>query len=274
MAVQDYFVTIWGSKIHYTTEGRGKPILVLHGWPGSGGGFSESMEIFLKADPELEKLARKFFKKHKIIALDWPGFKKSQELKGEYNLDYLADFLNEFMKKTKIKGCDTLAVSMGGYISLTAQHKYGDLFGRMVIFGLAKDLSHVKFFNFSRLVMKLLGRRLTISLMNSIKNSDYVANRILSVLYPVSNKDTKQMQIYIEGVRRAPIRIHYEIIKQFLQKDFAANICHGINIPVTFVGAESDPIFPIDKIKEFASNIKNSKVIAVGGDDHGPFAHI
>ena len=62
--------------------------------------------------------------------------------------------------------------------------------------------------------------------------------------------------------------------EEFFSKNFAANLTRGINIPIIFLGAKLDPMFPSKKIKELASQIKNSQVIILEGDDHSMTANI
>ena len=236
---QDKYITIWGSRVHYMVEGGGtKPILFLHGWPGPFEGFGKVVEYLSSNGPEFKTIAEKFLKEYRIVGLDWPGFGKS----------------------------------LGGYIALAAQQKYGYLFNKMAIFGLTKDLSHFWVFRFARVVTKVLGRRLSVVVFNLVKRSSLLINFFRSAIFPESEK--KQTQKYVRSALEIPTRVTYEIMKGFLKKDFAANIGRGVKIPVTFVGAELDPMFPIAEIKEFASEVGNSRVIVVEGDDHSASAHI
>lgn len=274
MKKQEKYISIKDTRIHYIIEGKGKPVLFLHGWPGNISGLINNLKNLFSFDSELETLSKKFFQKYKIIGLDWPGFGKSNELKEKYSLEYLADFLNEFMEELKIKKCNVVAISMGGYISLTAQNKYQNLFNRMIIFGLTKDLSHHFLFNFARIAAKTLGRKLSICIVDLIKRINLLTNFIQYILFPKSYKKVKQSSIYLENAKRISSRVHYEIIKELTKNDLLKGVNRGISIPITFIGAESDPMLPIKKIKVFASSFEKSKVIAVKGDDHSPFAHI
>jgi len=60
-------------EINYIRKGNGKPVVFLHGW----GTNIESFSV----------LTDKISKTHEVIALDFPGFGKSQEPISPWNLD-------------------------------------------------------------------------------------------------------------------------------------------------------------------------------------------
>ncbi len=96
--------------IHYTDEGSGIPLLMLHGFAGSHRNFQKITDLF--------DLTR-----YRIIRVDLPGFGLSDFPKGE--VDYLAmyrKFMSDFENHLQIKNYYLLGNSMGGGISLMAAH--------------------------------------------------------------------------------------------------------------------------------------------------------
>ena len=66
-------------KIFYRTEGKGKPVMLLHG-------FAEDGNIW---NYQLEKLQEKFY----VIVPDLPGSGKSEMLEGEISIEDYAEVI-------------------------------------------------------------------------------------------------------------------------------------------------------------------------------------
>src|SRR5580704_4139743 len=118
--VQDGFVDANGVMIYYTMMGRGEPLLILHGGPGS------THDYFL---PYLLPLARR----HKLIFIDERGSGKSEKL------DDPAGYTVENMVE------DTEAVREGlnlGRISLLG-HSYGGVLAQAYALKYQANLTHL-----------------------------------------------------------------------------------------------------------------------------------
>lgn len=96
-----------GLAIEYQSEGKGKVVLMLHGWQSACGTF--------------DKITTKLKAKFRIVRLDLPGFGASEMPDKPWKLDDYIDFVNEFLKKLKIKNVEILVGhSMGGRIAIKA----------------------------------------------------------------------------------------------------------------------------------------------------------
>jgi alpha/beta hydrolase fold len=71
------FETPDGTRIFYTDAGRGRPVLLLHGWCCDGSDWSWQV-------PELEK-------RHRVITFDHRGHGRSSAPSGSYRAQVLAD---------------------------------------------------------------------------------------------------------------------------------------------------------------------------------------
>ena len=72
-------------NINYIDEGQGQMLLLLHGW-GSNIDLFSGIISFAK-------------KKYHIVAMDMPGFGKSEEPKEPMDVDAYVNFVLEFIKK-------------------------------------------------------------------------------------------------------------------------------------------------------------------------------
>lgn len=92
--------------VNYHQSGKGKGILLLHGW-------GDNLETFNKLTDELNH-------KNKVTSLDLPGFGKSQVPGEPWDLDDYAKFLKNFVKKTGAKPAVIIAHSNGGALAIRA----------------------------------------------------------------------------------------------------------------------------------------------------------
>lgn len=94
------FITINNLKIHYTDQGTGKPILLLHGW-------GSSVDVW-------KGIISAFTGTHRLIALDFPGCGKSDMPNRPLNSDDYANLVLEFIKALNIHNPILIGHSHGG----------------------------------------------------------------------------------------------------------------------------------------------------------------
>jgi len=111
--VQDGFVDANGVMIYYTMMGRGEPLLILHGGPGS------SHDYFL---PYLLPLARH----HKVIFIDERGSGKSQKLedRSAYTIENMVEDVEAVRRELGLGKIDLLGHSYGGALAQAYALKY------------------------------------------------------------------------------------------------------------------------------------------------------
>jgi pimeloyl-ACP methyl ester carboxylesterase len=101
--------------IHYETYGRGRPVLLLHGWLGSWELWRATIEV----------LGREF----RTYALDFFGFGGSGVSSGDteaqqrrlssFTVPTYVEMVNQFMERLGIKKAPLIGHSMGGTVSLS-----------------------------------------------------------------------------------------------------------------------------------------------------------
>lgn len=108
-------------RVGFKTRGRGKKAIVfLHG-------FSEDSCIW---DDFVGDLLEE---KHKVIAIDLPGFGKSEVVEG-VSMSYMAAIVKAVIDHQKLEQIILIGHSMGGYVSLAFAEKYPDLLYGMGLF--------------------------------------------------------------------------------------------------------------------------------------------
>jgi pimeloyl-ACP methyl ester carboxylesterase len=90
--------------VHYEAYGRGKPVVLLHGWLGSWGCWLGTMEA----------LAPRF----RVYALDFWGFGESDKRRESYNVSDFVALVDQFMERLGIQSAPVIGHSMGGTVAL------------------------------------------------------------------------------------------------------------------------------------------------------------
>lgn len=90
--------------VHYEAYGRGKPVILLHGWLGSWGCWLGTMEALAS--------------KHRAYALDFWGFGESDKRRESYNIADFVTLVDQFMQRLGIERAPVIGHSMGGTVAL------------------------------------------------------------------------------------------------------------------------------------------------------------
>jgi pimeloyl-ACP methyl ester carboxylesterase len=98
-------------KIHYVSEGKGDPVILIHGWMGDSSMWGRDRSGNTKLDAEVAKEFR-------LIALDCRGHGKSDKLydKEKYGPEMAADVVR-LLDHLKIPKAHLIGYSMGTYIA-------------------------------------------------------------------------------------------------------------------------------------------------------------
>lgn len=99
------FVNVGDIKVHYTVEGSGYAVILLHGNGLSCGQWKYNIGPLSKY--------------YQVYAPDLPGFGLSDKPDVEYGVAYYVDFLKEFMGALGIQKAAMVGNSMGGAIAAT-----------------------------------------------------------------------------------------------------------------------------------------------------------
>jgi pimeloyl-ACP methyl ester carboxylesterase len=125
--------------VHYEVYGRGRPVILLHGWLGSWGLWQETMAY----------LGRYY----RTYALDFWGFGESGKKRTTYNVQDFVSLVDQFMEQLGIESAPLVGHSMGGTVSLSVAIQYPRRVNKVVVIGSPITGSSLSF------LLKLFGRR-------------------------------------------------------------------------------------------------------------------
>ena len=107
--------------VHYEVYGRGRPVILLHGWLGSWGLWQETM-AYLGAF-------------YRTYALDFWGFGESGKKRDTYAVSDFVTLVDQFMEQLGIVHAPLVGHSMGGTVSLSVAIKYPERVSKVVVVG-------------------------------------------------------------------------------------------------------------------------------------------
>jgi pimeloyl-ACP methyl ester carboxylesterase len=107
--------------VHYEVYGRGRPVILLHGWLGSWGVWQETMGYLGQH--------------YRTYALDFWGFGESGKKRDSYKVTEFVDLVDQFMDRLGIVQAPLVGHSMGGTVSLSVAIKYPERVKQVTVIG-------------------------------------------------------------------------------------------------------------------------------------------
>ena len=116
-----HYVEISGARVHYIDEGKGEPILCLHGEPTWSFLYRKMIPI----------LAQRF----RVFAMDFIGFGRSDKFSNpiEYTYEMHRATIEAFVEKLNLLGITAVVQDWGGLLGLRVATQMDDRFARLVI---------------------------------------------------------------------------------------------------------------------------------------------
>ena len=108
-------------RLHFTCQGEGHPLLLLHGNGESGDYFARQIPYFSKS--------------RKVYAVDTRGHGQSPRGSAPFTIDQFAEDLLDFMDRQQLPEADLLGFSDGGNIALTFALRYPHRVSRLILNG-------------------------------------------------------------------------------------------------------------------------------------------
>ncbi len=88
-------------ELHYTDQGAGAPVVLIHGWPLSGRSWENQVPALVEAG-------------HRVVTYDRRGFGESSQPWGGYDYDTFAADLDALLTELDLREATLVGFSMGG----------------------------------------------------------------------------------------------------------------------------------------------------------------
>jgi pimeloyl-ACP methyl ester carboxylesterase len=98
------YTTFKKARIRYSDQGKGRAIVLLHGFP-------ENLQIW-------EEFSAALSKSFRVIAIDLPGLGESENIGYVHTMELMAQCVHAVMQHLKLRRYVIVGHSMGGYVGL------------------------------------------------------------------------------------------------------------------------------------------------------------
>jgi len=116
----DKRVKFEGIDISYTDNGKGRPVILLHG--------------YLEAKAIWEPLCSILEKKFRVVAIDLPGHGDSGVASESHSMEFMASTVKSVADSLGLKNIFMIGHSLGGYVALAFLELYPDLLAGYCLF--------------------------------------------------------------------------------------------------------------------------------------------
>jgi len=238
------FATFKNARIRYSDEGKGRAIVLVHGFP-------ENLQIWEEFSADLSKHFR-------VIAIDLPGFGESESIGYVHSMELMAQCVHEVMRHLNLRRYILVGHSMGGYVGLAFAELYPDNLRGLVLFHSSsyKD-SDEKKADRERSIETIKKHRKTFLKAFTAKlfwkERDKHLKRLRKI---VADTSARALVAATEGMRNRKDR---EIILQFAQ------------YPVLFIYGKKDKVFNWETMLPQTEAPKDKEVVLLEDAGHMGF---
>lgn len=233
--------------INYYVIGRGRPLLVLHGW-------GSSAQVMLPLAQNLAHLRTCYI-------IDFPGFGKSPAPAKAWDIDNYADALWSMILDLDLNYPDILAHSFGGRVilKLSARTETKNKIGKILITGGAgmKPRRSMKYY-FKKYLAKTLKLPFQI-LPGTLRDKGLSALRGTKIWKSLGSSDYRTLQ----GVMR---EIFVKTVTEYLESSLPK-----IDNEILLLWGKNDDTTPLYQAERMDKYLKNSALVTIENAGHYAF---
>jgi pimeloyl-ACP methyl ester carboxylesterase len=233
--------------VHYEMDGRGEPVVLLHGWINSWAVWRETM-IYLAEH-----------RAYKVYALDFWGFGESaKEKTPPFKIRSYASMVAQFLESMGIQGAPVIGHSMGGTVALSLALEHPERVHKVGIVG-----SPV--------------RGASLNTLLKMGSAPWVANTLFRipsmlrfVVWLVLAGDSDRIQHMIfRDVSRASAESFFRSIGDLWHTDLSPHI-GGIRAPTLGIFGAQDNIVNPNQAEVLAAGVPQSQIEMMPNSRHFP----
>jgi pimeloyl-ACP methyl ester carboxylesterase len=228
--------------VHYLEAGQGPVLILIHGLGSSANVWCDDIGL-LATD-------------YRVIAVDLPGYGKSDRPKADYSVEYQAGMIKNFIEALGVDKVTLVGNSFGGWIAALVALDSPDRVSRLVLVDSA-------------------------GLRREAAQTDVPPNpatreeekTLLLALFADKSKVTESL-VNEQWDYRKDIRATVQAaIESFKNKaPFLDNRLQNIKVPTLIIWGEQDMLVPLEVAERFTSGIRGSKLIVINNAGHQPQA--
>lgn len=232
-------VVVDGLMTNYQLSGKGKLVLLLHGWGDNSKG--------------LDELTRQLSNDYQVLVPDLPGFGATQPPKDVWDLDNYAEFLTGLLNKLDLKQPFAIVGhSNGGALTIRSVAKNQLQPNKIVLIASSgiRDGGNLK-----RLILNIIAKTGNIA---TIWMPERYRQALRKSLYSTAGSD----MLVAPGLEET----FKKTVRQDVQSDAAS-----LSVPTLLIYGTDDQAVPLEDGRKFNELIKDSKLEII--QDAGHFVH-
>jgi len=222
--------------VHYEVYGRGRPVILLHGWLGSWGLWQETMT----------HLGRYY----RTYALDFWGFGESGKKRDSYAVQDFVSLVDQFMEQLGIVQAPLVGHSMGGTVSLLVAIQYPQRVGKTVVIGSPITGSSLNF------LLKMFGRRLIAYIVH---NNPWILRIGFRILAPLYTRDRRWPAMMDRDLSQTTLESFLMSIASLRRTDLRPQLPQ-IKIPTMGMYGDKDVVVNPQQWKPMLEGIPHARV--------------
>ena len=223
--------------MHYEVYGRGRPVILLHGWLGSWGLWQETMGFLGRS--------------YRTYALDFWGFGESGKKRETYAVQDFVGLVNQFMEQLGISQAPLVGHSMGGTVSLALAIQHPQRVRKAVVVGSPIVGSSLAF------PLKLAGYRGIAFLLFNMMG---VFRLTMKLVDPFICRDPRFPEMMDRDLSRTTVESFLLSIASLRRTDLRPKL-NKIKIPVMGIYGDRDNIVHPRQWQPLQEGVPHSKII-------------
>lgn len=254
-----YIETADNVKLYVKDYGKGKPVILIHGWPLSNEMWEYQIDFLVQNN-------------YRVIAYDRRGFGKSSQPWDGYDYDTLTDDLKEIIEQLQLENATLVGFSMGGGEVVRYFSRYGGkgitkaaLISSVIPFLLKTDDNPD---GHPREKSETTAAAIKEDRIGFVDNFGKTFFGVNIINKPLSNP---LLEYYRMLCSFASPRATLKCAESFSFTDFRDEL-HTVNVPTLIIHGNDDKIVPIDLTSKKASELINDNTFIIyDGAPHGLF---
>jgi 4,5:9,10-diseco-3-hydroxy-5,9,17-trioxoandrosta-1(10),2-diene-4-oate hydrolase len=254
LAHGEFVQTSAGWRIHYTVQGEGSPIILIHGFLDSLQTWQHNVEILAQ--------------NHRVYALDVLGFGCSDRVRDPiYTLKQQAAVLFEFFESQNIQKADIVGHSMGGALALQFAYDFPASVHKLVLIAPATFLYN----RFPRNGLKTIPRPVTRGVLGIYERIQADRSNPLQFAYGDPERITQdQIRIRNQMMR---VRGQHDALISMSKSKREANVPQELDrvaVPTLIIWGRKDRVVPAAHANRHAKAMPNARLEWVETAGHLP----
>ncbi|MDT0642020.1 alpha/beta hydrolase [Zunongwangia sp. F363] len=229
------------AEIHFTSQGSGNPLLLLHG-------FMESSKIW---EPFVPTLAEQ----RQVVCIDLPGHGESGSFNEIHSMEDMAKAVKEVLRHLEIQKAAVAGHSMGGYVSLELYKIFPTLLKSLTLVNSSPEDDSEE---------RRINRERSVKLIKKNKEA-FVKMAISNLMMPENYKKFRpQVERLIAEASKMSVQEITAATRGMKIRTNNVQSFAGMKLPKYIIAGNDDPLMDIERLKTLA-NTTGAELIQFSG---------